>query len=129
MDGPTNVGATPAAAANSSANASHASSLAASARTLELRRGEKPSPHDLAQLHQIAAGFEAIFANTLLGELMTPLAEGGGLGGEGPGSSIVQGLIQTNLGDELAKSGGLGIGRMVERQLAPLLNLRPVEPH
>lgn len=94
------------------------------ARTLELRRGE-PAPESSAKLKEIAAGFEALFTGTILSELLKPM-EGGGLAGEGPGASVVQGLIESNLSDHLAKSGGFGIGRMVEEQMRPLLAARAV---
>ena len=65
----------------------------------------------------VGEGFEALFSTTLISELLKPL-QGAGLGGSGPGASIVQGLIESNLADHLARSGGLGIGRMVERALS-----------
>jgi Rod binding domain-containing protein len=96
------------------------------ARTLEVRqRDGAPPPEALAKLRQIAQGFESLFTSTLLGELMKPL-DGGGLAGEGPGASVVQGMIETHLADHVAKSGGFGIGRMVMQQLEPLLSARKV---
>ena len=92
---------------------------AAAGRTLELRRGEA-SPQELAKLETLGAGFEAIFTSPLLGELLKPL-QGAGIAGEGPGASVVQGLIETNLSDHLSKSGALGIGRMIVETMKPLL--------
>ena len=94
-------------------------------RTLQLRRGEAP-PAMLAKLKEIGRGFDAVFTGTLLGELMKP-AIGAGLGGSGPGASIVQGLIESTLADHLGKSGGFGIGRMLEKSLEPLLATEAVD--
>ena len=88
-------------------------------RTLELRRGEA-SPATFAKLQQISHGFEALFAHSLLGELLRPLEEAG-FGGSGAGASVVQGMFETNLADHIAGAGGLGIGRMVERAMKPWL--------
>jgi len=93
-------------------------------RTLELRRGEA-SPAMLAKLKQIGRGFDAVFAGTMLGELMKP-AIGVGLGGSGPGASIVEGILEQGLADHLGKAGGFGIGRMLEKSLGPLLGTEPV---
>ena len=92
---------------------------APASRTLELRKGEKPSK-ELAGLHKVAKGFDAIFADTMLGQLLAPVF-GAGLGGSGPGASIVQGLVQQNLADAISKGGGFGVGRMIERSLGPRL--------
>ena len=99
----------------------------ATSRTLELRRGEA-APEARAKLEQLAAGFESIFTSSLIGELMKPVldGEGGGLIGNGPGASIVQGLFESNLSEHLAKAGGLGIGRIVVRTLAPQLAAKQV---
>lgn len=94
-------------------------------RTLQLRRGEA-SPAALAKLKSVARGFDAVFTGTLLSELMKPVV-GAGLGGSGPGASIVQGLIEQNLSDQIGKSGGFGIGRMLEKNLKPLLATQPVD--
>jgi Rod binding domain-containing protein len=97
---------------------------AAPSRTLELRRGEA-APQARVKLERLAAGFEAVFTSTLLGELLKPL-QGAGLAGDGPGASVVQGLIETHLAEHVAKAGGLGIGRMVVKSLEPLLEARKV---
>lgn len=88
-------------------------------RTLELKRGEL-SPKALADVKKVAQGFDAMFAGTLVSELMKPL-EGAGFGGSGPGSSVIQGLLETNLADQMAKGRGLGVGRMVADQLKKFL--------
>jgi len=94
-------------------------------RTLQLRRGEA-SPAALAKLKEVGKGFDAVFTGTLLGELMKP-AIGSGLGGSGPGASIVQGIIEQSLADHLGKAGGFGIGRMLEKAMKPLLAIAPAD--
>jgi hypothetical protein len=54
----------------------------------------------------------------MLSKLLEP-AVGAGLGGSGPGASIVQGIIEQNLADTIGKAGGFGIGRLIERTLGP----------
>jgi Rod binding domain-containing protein len=87
----------------------------ASTRTLELRRGEL-SPEAFARLGKVAHGFDALFAGTLVSELMKPL-QGAGFAGSGPGASVLQGMLETQLSDHLAKGSGLGVGRLVAGQL------------
>lgn len=94
------------------------------ARTLQLRRGEA-APAALEKLKDVAKGFDAIFANTMLGELMKP-AFGAGMGGTGPGASVIQGMIEQNLADHLGKAGGFGIGKLIVESMAPLLAAQPV---
>jgi Rod binding domain-containing protein len=92
---------------------------AAPARTLELKRGEKASK-ELAGLHRVAKAFDAVFADTILGQLLAPVF-GAGLGGSAAGASIVQGLVEQNLAEAIGRGGGFGVGRMIERSLGPRL--------
>jgi Rod binding domain-containing protein len=89
----------------------------ATSRTLQLKRGEA-APASLAALHKVAKAFDAVFAQTMLGKLLEP-AIGAGLGGSGPGASVVQGMIEQNLADAIGKAGGFGVGRLIERTLGP----------
>lgn len=98
----------------------------APARTLELKRGEA-APAQLAELERVAKGFDALFAQTLVAQLMKPL-QGAGLAGSGPGASVVQGLLESNLSEQIAGGRGLGIGRMVVETMRPLLAAREVTP-
>lgn len=95
------------------------------ARTLELRRGEQLQKQ-LAGLKKVAKGFDAVFAGTMLNQLLAPVF-GAGLGGSGPGASIVQGLVEQNLADAISKGRGLGVGRMVERQMRPRIEAQFAE--
>ncbi len=91
----------------------------AATRTFELRRGEQ-SPESFAKVGKVAQGFDSLFAGTLVAELMKPL-QGAGFAGSGPGASVLQGMLETQLADHLAKGGGLGVGRMVAEQLRKFL--------
>jgi len=94
----------------------------AAARTLELRRGEA-APASRAKLTELAEAFDALFTGTLLKELMKPF-ENGGIAGSGPGASVMQGLFETHLAEAVSKGGGLGIGKLIEEQMRPLLAAR-----
>jgi Rod binding domain-containing protein len=94
---------------------------AAPGRTLELRRGEAAPKSEAAAkadaeleagLTKVAQGFDSIFSGILVGELTRPL-QAAGFGGSGPGASVIQGMIETNLSEHLSKGDGLGVGRMV----------------
>ncbi|MSR46799.1 MAG: hypothetical protein EXS13_07030 [Planctomycetes bacterium] len=92
---------------------------AKAARTLELRRGER-SPAMPADVQKVAEGFDQLFAGTLVSELMKPL-QGAGFGGSGPGASVIQGMLETSLSEQLSKGHGLGVGRMVAKHLQKFL--------
>jgi peptidoglycan hydrolase FlgJ len=78
-----------------------------------------PSPADVKKA---AAQFEAIIMRQLLAPSIEPLMSGG-LGGEGAGASSgggIYGHMMTEvLADNLAKSGGIGLGKMLEKQFSP----------
>lgn len=80
----------------------------------------KPTPADVKK----AAGqFEAIILRQLLGPSIEPMMSGG-LGGSGSssgggGGSVYGYMLTDTLCSSLGASGGLGIARMLEKQLAP----------
>jgi len=94
-------------------------------RTVALRRGEV-APAALEKLKGVAEGFDAVFAGTMLSELLAPVT-GSGLAGSGPGASVVQGMLEQTLSDHLSKAGGFGIGRMVMEAVKPLLATQQVD--
>ena len=61
----------------------------------------------------------------MLSKLLEP-AIGAGLGGSGPGASVVQGMIEQNLADAIGKAGGFGVGRLIERTLGPRIEAQAV---
>jgi peptidoglycan hydrolase FlgJ len=84
---------------------------------------DKPTPADVKK----AAGqFEAIILRQLLSPSIEPMMNGG-LGGSGSGGGGGGGVYSYMLTDVLCNSlgaaGGLGLGRMLEKQFSP-----PVAP-
>ena len=68
-----------------------------------------------AQRRQVAAQFEAILVRQLLGKSV-----GSMLGGDDSVSGSVYGDMMTDvLARKLTDGGGLGLGRLIERQLTP----------
>ena len=93
--------------------------LAASDGLLPSARGIPAQP-GAADIKKAAGQFEAIILRQLLGPSIEPMMAGGsGAGGAGGG---VYGYLLTDvLCASLGSSGGLGLGRMLEKQLAPPL--------
>lgn len=107
------------AAINASAltGASHATELAATAPThaksLSGAALRNASPDQ--QRVEVAAQFEAILVRQLLGPTMTSM-----LGNEGGAASNVYGdMLTSTFSQQLTSGGGLGLGRMLQQQLAP----------
>ncbi len=67
------------------------------------------APADPA-IREAAEGFEGIFMSMLVEEMMkgTQVSEG---------NPVYSGLMTQKLGDELARSGGIGLADILERQL------------
>ena len=64
----------------------------------------------VSSARQAAEGFEGIFMSILVEEMMK--------GTEAAGSNpAYSGLMTEKLGDELARSGGIGLADLLERQL------------
>jgi len=64
---------------------------------------------------EVAAQFEAILMRQLLGPTMTSM-----LGGEGDAASSVYGdLLTDSFSQQLTRAGGLGLGQVLQQQLAP----------
>lgn len=68
------------------------------------------------QRKAVAAQFEAVLVRQLLGKTMTSM-----LGGEGGGvsGSIFGDMMAETMANQLTSGPGLGLGRMLERQLTP----------
>lgn len=90
----------------------------------------RPTPADVKKA---ASQFEAIILRQLLGPSIEPMMSGGlggsGKSGAGGGGGGVYGYLLTDvLCSKLGASGGLGLGRMLERQLAPPAGKPAAEP-
>jgi peptidoglycan hydrolase FlgJ len=82
-----------------------------------------PAKATPADVKKAAGQFEAIILRQLLGPSIEPMMSGG-LGGSGSGSgggggSVYGYMLTDTLCSSLGASGGLGIARMLEKQLAP----------
>ena len=63
-----------------------------------------------ARIREVAEQFEGIFMSMLVGEMLK--------GTEAEGANpIYTGFVTEKLGDELARSGGIGLADVLERQL------------
>ena len=66
------------------------------------------------QRREVAAQFEAILVRQLLKPTMTSM-----LGKEGVASGVYGDMMTDTFSQQLTRGGGLGLGRMLEQQLAP----------
>jgi peptidoglycan hydrolase FlgJ len=67
------------------------------------------------QRTEVAAQFEAILVRQMLAPTMTSM-----LGDEGgPASSVYGDLMTDTFSQQLTRGGGLGLGRLLQQQLAP----------
>jgi Rod binding domain-containing protein len=75
-----------------------------------------PAPAAAAdpQVREAAQGFEALFLQMIVGEMMESATDG-----EEAGGAVLGGLATEKLADHLAQTGGFGLAAMLEHQLAP----------
>lgn len=80
-----------------------------------------PSQPGAADIKKAAGQFEAIILRQLLGPSIEPMMNGGagGSAGAGGGGGVYSYLLTDVLCGKLGAAGGLGLGRMLEKQLAP----------
>lgn len=80
-----------------------------------------PSQPTPADVKKAAGQFEAIILRQLLGPSIEPMMNGGlgGSAGSGGGGGVYSYLLTDVLCGKLGAAGGLGLGRMLEKQLAP----------
>jgi Rod binding domain-containing protein len=94
--------------------------LTAPARDRGLLAGEALRSADPAeQRHQVAQQFEAILVRQLLGKTMTSMLSNEGEGTGGTSASVFGDLLTDSLAQKLSQGQGLGLGRMLEKQLTP----------
>jgi len=82
-------------------------------------RFDAPSagPKD-AELRRVVADFESVFLSMLWKSLRDTVPKGGLLGGS-LSSEMFQTMLDEKMSVEMAKAGGIGLARMMYRQLAP----------
>ena len=80
------------------------------------KNASTPSPADIKKA---AAQFEAIIMRQLLAPSIEPIMSGGmgGSGGVSSGGGVYGHMLTEVLADNLAQGGGLGLGRLLEKQL------------
>lgn len=80
------------------------------------------SGRDPSAVRKAAESFEAIILRQLLTPTIEPLMSGGLGGTPGPasgGGSVYGYMLTDTLANSLSKGGGLGLARMIEKQLTP----------
>lgn len=88
---------------------------AASARAKGLTGSALRNAPEAQQRVEVAAQFEAILMRQLLGPTMTSM-----LGSESDAASSVYGdLLTDTFSQQLTRAGGLGVGHVLQQQLAP----------
>lgn len=80
-----------------------------------------PTQPTAADIKKAAGQFEAIILRQLLGPSIEPMMNGGlgGSEGSGGGGGVYSYLLTDVLCGKLGSAGGLGLGRMLEKQLTP----------
>jgi peptidoglycan hydrolase FlgJ len=89
-----------------------------------------PAQPSAADIKKAAGQFEAIILRQLLGPSIEPMMNGGlgGSAGSGGGGGVYSYLLTDVLCGKLGSAGGLGLGRMLEKQLTPPPAATPEEP-
>ena len=86
-----------------------------------LKNSPKPTPSELAKAAQ---QFEAIMVRQLLSPAIEPMMNGG-VGGEksksgaGGGGGVYGYMLTDTLANSIAQGGGLGLAKVISRQLSP----------
>ncbi len=75
--------------------------------------GNHKSPYELKKAAQ---GFEAIFINMLIKSMWKTIPESG-LFEKNSATNIYEGIVQSALSGEIARSGGLGMAKMLYQQI------------
>lgn len=80
----------------------------------------RPAQTSPEEVRKAAGQFEAILLRQLLAPSIEPIMSGGLGGASSPGGAGVYGYLLTDvLANSLSAGGGLGLGRMLEKQLSP----------
>lgn len=105
------------------ASATSASELAATRATGSQRKpftaAAMRSADPAEQRAAVASQFEAILVRQLLSKTMTSMLGNGGESSSGPAASVYGDMITDTFAQQLTSGQGLGLGHMLEKQLAP----------
>lgn len=77
------------------------------------------SSRDPEAIKKAAGQFEAIILRQLLAPTIEPIMNGGFGGDQSSGAGIYGYMITDAMANSMAKGGGLGLARMLEKQLSP----------
>jgi Rod binding domain-containing protein len=77
------------------------------------------SSRDPAAIKKAASQFEAIILRQLLAPAIEPMMSGGLGGAQSSGGGVYGYMLTDTLSNSLAQGGGLGLARMLEKQLTP----------
>lgn len=77
-----------------------------------------------ADRKKVSQQFEAILVRQLLGKTMTKMLGSG----DSTANSVYGDMLTDTLATQLTAGQGLGLGRMLEKQLAPRVGLAPALP-
>ncbi len=81
-------------------------------------KGGAPKPATALEIKKAASQFEAIILRQLLAPSIEPVMSGGMGGDSGSGGGIYGYMLTDVLSTSLAQGGGLGWGRLLEKQLS-----------
>jgi flagellar protein FlgJ len=106
------------------------SSTAASIATMQALRADQASAgentpkstnsgRDPAAIKKASSQFEAIILRQLLAPSMESMMSGGLGGAQGTGGGMYGYMLTDTLATSLSQGGGLGLARMLEKQLTP----------
>ncbi len=84
------------------------------------------SSRDPAAIKKAASQFEAIILRQLLAPSVEPMMSGSLGGAKDSGGSMYGFMLTDTLANSLAQGGGLGLARILERQLTPKNTVAPV---
>ncbi|MBH68613.1 MAG: chemotaxis protein chel [Rhodospirillaceae bacterium] len=72
-----------------------------------------------AEIKKVARQFEGMFLSQMFGHMFKGIKTDGLMGG-GNGEEIFRGLLLQEYGSSVAKAGGIGLAKSIERQLLTL---------
>lgn len=84
------------------------------------------APADAESTRELSIKFESIFTSLLLKELRKSIGEGGLFGGDN--SDVFGGIFDMYLGEHIAKSSSLGIGKMVSKYIETQKSSHETQP-
>lgn len=82
---------------------------------------QRPTQRDERKLKEVAQEFEAILVASLLKDVQP--SGHAGVFGSGVSRDLYQQLFIDEMAKTIARSGGIGLGKMLERQLRTTLNV------